>query len=262
MKHSPLIFAVAAVLTLVTLRAQEHDHSPPTMDEKSANALNSTTHAMSEGHHMDMSPPMRMTTLRPPAPEDQKRADRVAAASRAALEKYKDYKAALADSFHPFLPNAKGQRMVHFTNYFYAAEAALRFNPAHPTSLLYEKQGDGYKLIGAMYTAPALLNEDELDKRIPLSVAQWHMHVNLCVPPRERRQEAQPPTLASAFRAPSPPKRSARPRAVTSCPASSVGWFICTPTSRPRKTSGRSSASAPANRTTTSFQIVIWFLGL
>lgn len=193
MKHSPLIFAVAAVLTLVTLRAQEHDHSPPPADEKSANQLNSTTHAMSEGRHMDMGPHMRMTTLRPPAPADQKRADEVAAASRAALEKYKDYKAALADSFHPFLPNAKGQRMVHFTNYFYAAEAALRFNPAHPTSLLYEKQGDGYKLIGAMYTAPALLNEDELDKRIPLSVAQWHMHVNLCVPPRDRRQEAQPP---------------------------------------------------------------------
>ena len=30
----------------------------------------------------------------------------------------------------------------------------MRLNPDHPTSLLYEKQGDGYKLIGVMYTAP------------------------------------------------------------------------------------------------------------
>jgi hypothetical protein len=193
MKRSFLIFAAAAALGLVALWAQEHDHSPPPMDEKSANALNNTMHAMSERHPADMGPHMRMTTLRPLAPEDQKRADEIVVAARAALEKYKDYKVALADSFHPFLPNVKGQRMVHFTNYFYAAEAALRLNPAHPTSLLYERQGDGYKLIGAMYTAPALLDESELDKRIPLSVAQWHMHVNLCVPPADRRQEAVPP---------------------------------------------------------------------
>ena len=40
----------------------------------------------------------------------------------------------------------------HFNNPEYAREAAEHFNPEHPTSLLYEKNGDGYKLIGVMYT--------------------------------------------------------------------------------------------------------------
>ncbi len=70
--------------------------------------------------------------------------------------------------------------MKHFTNNSYAMENALGFNPAHPTSLLYEVDGSNYKLIGAMYTAPKRLNEDDLDKRVPLSVAQWHAHVNFC----------------------------------------------------------------------------------
>ena len=65
----------------------------------------------------------------------------------------------------------------------------MRFNPEHPTSLLYEKTGDEYKLIGVMYTAPKNANWNELDKRIPLSIAQWHAHVNMCVPPKENRRE-------------------------------------------------------------------------
>jgi hypothetical protein len=68
-------------------------------------------------------------------------------------------------------------------------EAGVRFNPEHPTSLLYEKQGDGYKLIGAMYTAPARFSEEQINERIPLSVAQWHKHVNLCRPPAGKRDE-------------------------------------------------------------------------
>jgi hypothetical protein len=73
--------------------------------------------------------------------------------------------------------------MYHFTNYSYAVENAFHFNPEHPTSLLYEKHGEEYKLIGVMYTAPKRLSEDQLDERVPLSVAQWHEHVNFCTAP-------------------------------------------------------------------------------
>lgn len=59
--------------------------------------------------------------------------------------------------------------------------------------MLYEKQGDDYKLIGIMYTSPKKASEDDLNKRIPLSVAQWHEHVNFCAPPRDRRQEVRGP---------------------------------------------------------------------
>ena len=44
-----------------------------------------------------------------------------------------------------------------------------------------------------MYTAPKRYTEDELDQRIPLSVAQWHEHVNFCIPPLGRWKEMRSP---------------------------------------------------------------------
>jgi hypothetical protein len=154
--------------------------------DKDSDASAHAMHSM-EGH-MDMGPHMKMTTLRPSKSGDAARAQQVAETARKVSEKYIDYRAALADGykiFHPELP----QKMYHFTNYGYAMEAAFRFNPEHPTSLLYEKQGDSYKLIGVMYTAPNRLGEDQLDERIPLSVAQWHEHVNFCAAPSSRKNE-------------------------------------------------------------------------
>ena len=98
------------------------------------------------------------------------------------MEKYKDYHVALNEGFQIFHPEAV-QKQYHFTNRRYAMEAAFRFNPEHPTSLLYEKSGDDYRLVGVMYTAPKRFTEDDLDQRIPLSIAQWHEHVNFCKAP-------------------------------------------------------------------------------
>jgi hypothetical protein len=139
-------------------------------------------HSM-EGH-MDMGPHMKMTALRQPKPGDTARAQQVADAAKKVAEKYTDYHTALANGFEIFLPNVP-QKMYHFTNYQYGREAFMHFNPEHPTSLLYEKHGDNYKLVGVMYTAPKRFTEDDLDQRIPLSVAQWHEHVNFCRPPAD-----------------------------------------------------------------------------
>jgi len=142
-------------------------------------------HAMhSMEGHMDMGPHMKMTALRKPQPGDAERAQKVADAARKVAEHYTDYHKALADGFEIFLPNIP-QKMYHFTNYRYGREAAWHFNPEHPTSLLYEKHGDDYKLIGVMYTAPKRLTEDELNERIPLSIAEWHEHVNFCRAPKD-----------------------------------------------------------------------------
>jgi hypothetical protein len=153
-------------------------------DEGAAHAM----HSM-EGQHMDMGPHMKMTTLRELKPGDKERADAVVKAARSAAEKYIDYKVALADGYQIFMPNVP-QKMYHFTNYRYAFEAGMHFNAEHPTSLLYEKHGDDYKLIGVMYTAPKRFSEAQLDERIPLSIAEWHAHVNLCLPPAGVRQAA------------------------------------------------------------------------
>jgi hypothetical protein len=135
-----------------------------------------------ETRHMDMGPHMKMTALRVPQPGDAERAASVAAAARKVAEKYSDYKVALANGFQIFMPNVP-QKMYHFTNYHDGYEAAFHFDPDRPTSLLYEKQGDGYKLVGIMYTARKNATEEELNERVPLSVAQWHAHVDLCMPP-------------------------------------------------------------------------------
>jgi hypothetical protein len=148
-------------------------------------------HSM-EGHHMDMGPHMKMTALRDPKAGDEQRAREVVETARRVAEKYKDYHTALAEDFQIFLPNVP-QKMYHFTNYSYAFEAAFSFNPERPTSLLYEKHGDDYKLVGVMYTAPKRFTEEDLDQRIPLSIAQWHEHVNLCLPPAGRKREALGP---------------------------------------------------------------------
>src|SRR3979411_3067888 len=64
------------------------------------------------------------------------------------------------------------------------------FDPARPTSLLYKKTKTGYDLIGAMYTMPKRVTEEQLNSRVPLSVAQWHLHTKLCMPPKEQRGHA------------------------------------------------------------------------
>ncbi len=163
-------------------------------DMPGMNNSDGTAHAMRsmQDRKMDMGPHMKMTTLRELKPGDQEKADQVVAAARKAAETYTDYKVALADGYKIFLPNLP-QKQYHFTNYRYAFEAAIQFNPEHPTSLLYEKTGEGYKLIGVMYTAPKNSTWNELDQKIPLSIAQWHAHINMCLPPPERKNEAWGP---------------------------------------------------------------------
>lgn len=126
---------------------------------------------------------MYMTALRPIRPGDQQKADDIVADAKQAMEPYRDYRKALADGYRIFLPNVK-QPQYHFTNYANGREANWTFDPLKPTSLLYKKNaGGGYTLVGAMYTDRVTASEDELDERIPLSIAQWHQHVNFCKAP-------------------------------------------------------------------------------
>jgi hypothetical protein len=126
---------------------------------------------------------MYMTTLRPVQPGDRQKADAIVAAAKEAMEPYRDYHKALADGYRIFLPNIP-QPQYHFTKPGNGREAARQFDPLKPTSLLYKKTPDGgYTLVGAMYTDRVGASEDELNQRIPLSIARWHQHVNFCKAP-------------------------------------------------------------------------------
>ena len=132
---------------------------------------------------------MYMTSLRAPKPGDVQNADAIVAAAKTVMAPYQDYRKALADGYEIFLPNVP-QPQYHFTNGAHGLEARWHFDPLKPTSLLYNKTADGgFRLVGVMYTDRVDASEEELNQRIPLSVARWHQHVNFCRAPVGKRME-------------------------------------------------------------------------
>jgi hypothetical protein len=190
-----LIIAVmlTAIFAVIPTRAQDmggmgsmdmghemKDAPPGAMDDMTMHDSH-----MDNGAMKNMALHMTWSDPQPASPADEARAAKLVATLQTALAKYKDYRVAEADGFKPFHPEFKRQKVVHFTKWWYAVKAQFTFDPAEPTSLLYKRTDDGgYELIGAMYTAPRRWTQGQLNQRVPLSVARWHKHVNLCLPPR------------------------------------------------------------------------------
>jgi hypothetical protein len=154
-------------------------HQQHEMTEEDHHAQGATE-AMTESHP-HLGPHMKWTTRRPLTSDDEARAAQIVRTLRDVLVKYQDYRIAIKEGFEPFHPEVP-QPHYHFTSKWRGFKAAFRFNPAEPTSLLYKKTPDGYELEGAMYTAPKRMSEERLNERVPLSIGQWHAHVNLCFP--------------------------------------------------------------------------------
>jgi hypothetical protein len=208
--HAAVLFAAAALALLPSTAAAARAQQSPKPQQEAApqnpggmagmdmndmqheteqnpEAARAANDAMS-GHDMgmggmDMNPHMFMTELQPKQPGDDRRAEEIVEILGKSITKYKDYRVALADGYRIFGPNVP-QQIYHFTNYRNAFVAGFVFNPAHPTSLLYKKTAEGYELEGAMFTAPKNSTEQQLNERVPLSVARWHEHVNFCLRPR------------------------------------------------------------------------------
>ena len=163
-------------------------------EESTAQSADMDHHDQAEGtvdmmvpHQKHLGPHMKWTRLRTANADDARRADQIVQTLRQALAKYKDYRVALNDEYAPLHPERKPKH-YHFANKQRRFQAKVRFEPAEPTALLYKKTGDGYELEGAMYTAPRGMSEDQLNERVPLSVAQWHAHVNICFQPDGSRR--------------------------------------------------------------------------
>jgi hypothetical protein len=195
-RNSLLKLAAAAAIVVLpsSALAQGHDHGTTTKQpantrnaESDSSVAAGTDHVMNgkmvAGLHMEMTPTRPMTR------EDSIRAAEIVRELRASIEKYKDVRLAVKDGYKQFAPGLKGQKVLHFTNYRSAIRASFSFKPGRPTSLLYRPvEGGQPVLIGAMYTAPKRSSFEDLDKRIPLSVAKWHKHTNFCIPPRGRNE--------------------------------------------------------------------------
>jgi len=183
-----LTVAFGAVLLAARLGyARQQDQqkgSMPGMDMRDNDDMSSMGPSMAAmaGH-------MYVTPLRSKQPGDEERAKAVVAQAKATIERYKDYRKALLDGYVIANPKLK-QPQYHFMNKANAREADLHFDPTKPTALLYRRTPmQEYKLEGVMYTASPDATEDELNERIPLSIARWHEHTNFCGAPANKVSE-------------------------------------------------------------------------
>jgi hypothetical protein len=134
---------------------------------------------------------MYMTPLRPTQPGEKEKTMAVVAKAKATMERYRDYRKALLDGYAIANPKLK-QPQYHFISQANTREADLRFDATKPTALLYRRTPmQEYKLEGVMYTASPDATEDELNERIPLSIARWHRHANYCAAPEDRVSDYQ-----------------------------------------------------------------------
>ncbi len=154
------------------------------------------SHGMSEAEMRDMGPSMAamaghmfITPLRPKQPGDEEKAKAVVAEAKALLDRYKDYRKALADGY-VIAHDDVDQTQYHFIHEANAEAAHTHFDASKPSALLYIRtKYQLYKVEGVMYTAKVGENEDELNNRIPLSIARWHQHINFCAAPADRTNE-------------------------------------------------------------------------
>ena len=130
---------------------------------------------------------MKMTPYQPVTSADIARMNTIVQNAHVCFDKYKDYQLALQDGYRIFAPNVP-QDIYHFANVKSFIEAQTTFDLAHPSALLYKKVGDGYQFVGVMYSAPANVPAEQLNQRIPLSLAPWHLHVNFCLPAGDNEQ--------------------------------------------------------------------------
>jgi hypothetical protein len=134
---------------------------------------------------------MTITPVWPKEPGDEAKAKEVVAEAKATMERYKDYRNALADGYVIANPKLE-QPQYHFNKEANARDADFHFDPSKPTSLLYRRTPyQQYKLEGVMYTARPNATEEDLNGRIPLSVARWHEHTNFCEAPADRVKDYQ-----------------------------------------------------------------------
>jgi hypothetical protein len=179
------LMLVGGVLTMVAASGyaqQDQSMAGMNMGDMSSTGNMGPSMAAMEGH-------MYITPLRPKQPGDEEKAKALLAQVKASIERYKDYRKALADGY--VIANPKvDQPQSHFNNPANIKEAESHFDPTKPSSLLYRKTpNQRYKLEGVMFTDRPDASEDELNERIPLSIVRWHEHTNFCAAPADKVQE-------------------------------------------------------------------------
>ena len=123
---------------------------------------------------------MQMSVRQPARPGDEARAEAILEAARRVLERYRDVAEAERAGYRPFAPRGVVGEEVHYTNIWVAGREARKLDLERPGSILYRRTETGMEAVGVMYTARGDAGPEELDARLPLSIAVWHRHVHFC----------------------------------------------------------------------------------
>ena len=177
MKLSVLTFLLVLFVGCSQVNAQ---HTSSAGETDFAPAIAGTNGSMTPQGMND--PHMEMTPVWPFAAGDAERANRIALETERAIAQYHDIEVAQEAGFIQFPPDATGFDIVHYIDPWGSFLENWGIDPERPGSLLYERSGGSWRLLGAMFTAPAEASLEELDARVPLSVTRWHLHTNICVP--------------------------------------------------------------------------------
>jgi hypothetical protein len=190
---SPAIVSLLALAPAAACaQSAGHDHGHETQETSARADSTAAVHAADQemsAPHPGAGAHLRLTPVRPATAADSTRAGALLATVRAAIAKYGDVDVAEAEGYRMFAPGLRNQRVLHFTHGGRAVREHFRFDATQPTSLLYRRSETGQlELLGAMYVAPKRATLEELDARVPLSIARWHAHVDICVPPPRQRE--------------------------------------------------------------------------
>lgn len=179
-------FALAATTEGALAGSHTHSHN-----ESGANsAADGHTHDLSNPdqlshQHLESGAHIQLTSARPQTAEDVARANAIKQTVQQATAKYQDVQVAERDGYKIFGQGLPNQQEYHFSKTGNSILAAFMFDPTKPTSLLYHKDANGnFVLVGVMYHTPANFSEAQLDQRYPISLGQWHKHVNICLAPK------------------------------------------------------------------------------
>ena len=183
LKMKPLFAAaVCSILIGAASIVVAHDMEGMDMSQDSGNSSDSGGMG-GMGKHLMKSDHMTMTPTREATPADAKRGEEIIATMRRVLAAYQNSDAAIAAGYVPYMPTVP-QDVYHFSSRTLTGDEYMGdVSIERPGSLLYEKKTfGGYKLVGAMYSAPANYTLDQLNAIIPLSLTHWHAHTNICLP--------------------------------------------------------------------------------
>jgi hypothetical protein len=107
-------------------------------------------------------------------------AERLIAALRRELPKYRDVRVARLAGFAPEGDDVPVGALKHWINPSNVRIGWQHLDPERPMALLYRNTVHGYDLAGAMFAAPIASTPVDLNRRVPLALGHWHAHLNIC----------------------------------------------------------------------------------